>query len=237
MRALDLIGRRFGNLTVIARAENAKNGKARWLCACHCGGTINVVGGHLTRAAIDSCGCLRRQRCSVARTRHGHAKHRNGASKHSTYTTWTEAKKRCFCPTLRTYKNYGGRGITMCKRWRDSYESFYEDMGDRPEGLSIDRVNNNGNYSCGKCQECVANGWTFNCRWATTGQQVANRRTPTLKPIAERKLRSKLSAADVVAIRLARLTGETHQSIADRYGVCRPSISLILSGRTFRHVP
>lgn len=93
------------------------------------------------------------------------------------YTSWSGMKSRCINKHNPKYKNYGGRGIKTCKRWRDSFIAFYEDMGKKPDpSLSIDRIDNDGNYSCGKCEECVANGWTSNCQWADKYQQSYNKR-------------------------------------------------------------
>jgi len=95
--------------------------------------------------------------------KHGHSRIGSLA-----YRSWTHAKNRVFNPKNDRYYSYGGRGITMCKEWADSFEQFYEDMGERPLGKSLDRIDNNGNYEPG------------NCRWATPSQQVNNRRTSRL---------------------------------------------------------
>lgn len=100
----------------------------------------------------------------------------HGRTKSSEYGTWSTMKSRCFNANVRGFRHYGGRGITVCPRWRESFEAFLEDMGPRPPGHSIDRKNNDGNYSCGKCEECVANGWPPNCRWATASTQRINSR-------------------------------------------------------------
>jgi len=86
-------------------------------------------------------------------------------------------KIRCFCVTDRAYASYGARGITMCARWRQSFQAFLDDMGKKTSREhSIDRRDNDGHYSCGRCEECLANGWPANCRWATDSVQQRNRR-------------------------------------------------------------
>jgi hypothetical protein len=92
------------------------------------------------------------------------------------HASWRHMKHRCLNPNSADWDDYGGRGITICPRWQDSFKAFQEDMGPRPEGTSIDRIDGDGNYSCGKCDDCSANGWRANCRWATDSQQNRNRR-------------------------------------------------------------
>jgi hypothetical protein len=84
-------------------------------------------------------------------------------------------KSRCFNKNRNRNKNYILRGITVCERWRKSFAEFLKDMGERPENTTLDRVDNNGNYSCGKCEQCIQNSWPMNCRWATNEQQANNR--------------------------------------------------------------
>lgn len=101
---------------------------------------------------------------------------RHGKRNSFEYSPWLGAKQRCFNVSNKKYKNYGGRGIVMCAGWKSSFLKFLEDMGTRPKGTSLDRIDNNGNYSCGNCKECIKFNWPMNCRWADDFQQANNRR-------------------------------------------------------------
>ena len=149
---VDITGNRYGRLVVLQRAPN-KNGRMRWFCQCDCGQTAEVRGEHLKNLDIQSCGCIH-----VARvTTHGKSHSRE-------YSSWQAMKWRCLYPESEEYYLYGGRGITVCKRWINSFANFYADMGERPPGTSLDRKDFNGNYT------------PKNCRWATKEDQVYNRR-------------------------------------------------------------
>lgn len=91
----------------------------------------------------------------------------------ATYRAWSHMRERCEDPTNPRYRHYGGRGIFVCERWQ-RFEAFFSDMGVRPAGRSIDRIDNNGGYTCGRCDECQRRAATFNCRWATSGEQSRN---------------------------------------------------------------
>lgn len=91
------------------------------------------------------------------------------------YETWQRIRKRCYNKDNERYHRYGGRGIVVCKAWRESSYQFRADMGKRPAKHSIDRIDNDGHYSCGKCSECLENGWPANCRWVSNTEQARNR--------------------------------------------------------------
>lgn len=156
-----MIGQRFKRLIVSARhPENTAAGKKRWKCVCDCGNAAVFVGADLKAGRVVSCGCYRAKRNATSALIHGQAR-RSGRS--TEYQIWGGMIKRCTNPKTWAWKYYGGRGIKVCKRWL-SFENFYADMGPRPKNLTLDRINNDGNYEPG------------NCRWVTRKQQTANRR-------------------------------------------------------------
>lgn len=155
--ARDLAGFRSGRLVVVRPLTWASK-YLRWLCRCDCGRTAEVPDQCLLRAkATQSCGCLRDER-TAARCR------THGMTNSPTYQSWCSMITRCENQNRRHYASYGGRGILVCERWRHSFEAFLADMGERPKGTTLDRINNDGNYEPG------------NCRWATSKQQANNKR-------------------------------------------------------------
>jgi hypothetical protein len=159
-RASDMSGKTFGRLTVLDRLENDRHGSAVWNCRCTCGTVKACLGYRLRSGKVLSCGCYQREVASQAI--HGHT--RVGLTT-SEYNSWAMMKNRCYNKKAPNYKHYGGRGIAVCKRWRDSFVAFIQDMGLKPGiGYSIERINNDGNYT------------PKNCKWATQKEQIDNRR-------------------------------------------------------------
>lgn len=156
MKLLDMRGTKFGRLTVIQRAPNIGH-ETYWLCKCDCSCLKVVRGTHLRKGLIRSCGCYRQD---VSR-KHG---------RHDTpeYHVWQNMLARCRNQNHPSYKDYGGRGITVCERWH-TFENFFADMGERPSpDLMIERIDNNGNYE------------PSNCTWTTLYKQLMNRRNTVI---------------------------------------------------------
>jgi hypothetical protein len=158
---IDITGQKFGRLFVESCDVLRKNNRVTWLCICECGTQLHVTGSALRTGNTQSCGCLHRDGL-VARNA---IAAENKVYDTATYQSWESMKERCYSRSHKSYKDYGGRGITVCDRWVESFHNFLEDMGERPEGMTLDRERNNEGY----CKE--------NCRWATQKQQGNNQRS------------------------------------------------------------
>ena len=152
-RLRDLTGRIFGRLTVVS-----KEGNSKWLCQCDCGNMTICQGSSLNGEKTKSCGCLRRERRSTL----------NGLSHTPTYNSWRCMIYRCTNANDKKWKYYGGRGVSVCDRWLN-FENFLSDMGERPDGKTIDRIDPYGNYE------------PDNCRWLDRLKQNSNRRNSKSK--------------------------------------------------------
>lgn len=155
---IDLADRAFGRLTAVRATERRDaSGRAYWLCRCECGKEREALGRDLRCGRTTSCGCKKSERARTAAQTHGRA----GTPE---YRSWQSMLTRCTNPSYHRFDRYGGRGITVCAAWANSFERFMADMGQRPAGTTLDRFpNNDGNYEPG------------NCRWATPAQQRQNR--------------------------------------------------------------
>lgn len=156
-RKLELSGKTFGRLFVVSEAGRSSNGSVLWNCICNCGNTVQVMSSSMKNSLISSCGCLYAETRKNCNKTHGKSKSRE-------YNAWTAAKQRCYYIKHDYYSEYGGRGITMCDDWKNSFENFYRDMGDCPEGMSIERIDTNGHYE------------PKNCKWDSASNQIFNTR-------------------------------------------------------------
>lgn len=163
-RIINLTGQKFGCLTVISRSvdhiQPSGTKRAKWLCRCECGNNVEVTGINLRRGKTKSCGCITKD---LNRRRRGTF---HGESHTKLYHVWSQMIQRCTNPKQKKYPIYGGRGITVCEEWKYSYLRFrnWAMTNGYAEGLSIDRIDVDGNYE------------PSNCRWATSLEQAANKR-------------------------------------------------------------
>lgn len=153
----DYKGKRFGRLTARYRIKGSK-----WVCTCDCGNEAVIATGHLSNGHTQSCGCYKVQRAKEANTIHGQGSVKSGAITPA-YRSWQSMKSRCGNPNADNYEYYGGRGIRVCDRWENSFEEFFNDMGERPKGTTLDRIDSDGDYV------------PSNCQWSTDIAQKRNR--------------------------------------------------------------
>lgn len=160
---IELTGKRFGRWAVLAQRKRlAQSTNSRWLCKCDCGTRKIVYGPQLTGGGSKSCGCFRAEEAAKRALIHGHTTGNNYSKE---WSSWHSMRQRCLNPRHPSYRYYGGRGITICARW-SNFEKFLADIGNRPSpSHSLDRINNNGNYT------------PKNCKWSDKKEQGRNRRT------------------------------------------------------------
>ena len=191
MKFIDLTGKKFGRLYVLGIASKGKH--IRWKCICDCGKEKEVLGCHLKSKKIVSCGCQSVERISILNKTHNESKTR-------LYKIWAGIKTRCFNKKSNSFARYGGKGITMCQEWQKSYENFrnWAINNGYKDNLTIDRIDNNGNYE------------PSNCRWATSSQQQ-NNTSKTIKLKYNQKIYSAKELAKFLEINYKKFIFGLHR--------------------------
>lgn len=172
-KRLSLLGIRSGRLTVIEFAGTARtNGSVNtmWTCLCECGNKLIVKGGDIRSKNKKSCGCLNKENRKTMGQRNLSKRITHGMHGTDTYAIWSAMRKRCYCKSSTAYRYYGKLGVAVCERWND-FKNFLNDMGERPDGKTLDRIDPFGNYE------------PSNCRWATLQEQAANKRIHKIRPV------------------------------------------------------
>lgn len=189
-KSSELTGQKFNRLTVIRRnLTDSSSGTSRWDCVCECGTEKTVRGNNLKSGQVRSCGCLQKENISSALKTHG-------ASRTPEHNIWKTIKQRTLNENNVDYPAYGGRGIKLCDRWKNSFESFIEDMGKRPSpSHSIDRLNGDGDYE------------PNNCRWSTPEEQANNKST---------NLRFVYEDQNLTLAQIAKLNNVSYESLRRR---------------------
>jgi hypothetical protein len=232
MKRVDLVGQRFGKLLVKSMGVGPNGSTAQ--CDCDCGNSKTVLAYNLRSGNTKSCGCVRsiafatqpvltheQMRAKIERIRqigfrnrvHGHTSTPDAVGRRSkTYASWSDAKKRCFSPKNKRFADYGGRGILMCDLWANSFAAFLEDMGERPPGTTLDRINVDEGYEPG------------NCRWASRFEQAQNTRANVA------------SVESVKAIRRAYEMGATPKQLAKEFGMSASNVGMIAKRHTWKNI-
>src|SRR6187397_1802837 len=193
--ATDITNQRFGKLIAIGRDMTVQSLRAHWICRCDCGQTVTKMAKYLLCGDTRSCGCAQRAYRATGNIKHGGAHHGRMTRE---YRSWRDAKERCFNKSKRTYRLYGGRGITMCREWRTDFAAFLRHVGPCPSGGTLDRSDVNGHYEPG------------NVRWISQQQQCNNQR---------RNIRVMFNGCETTLADLARTVGVRYFSLYNR--VCK----------------
>ena len=175
-------GQVFGRLTVMEVLVREKGQRLMCIVQCSCGSPPRITKVEYLLAGTLSCGCYQVEHARAVRTVHG-------AYQSPEHNTWKQMRARCNNPRCPKYKDYGGRGIAICKRWLQSFNDFLLDMGHKPSRThTIDRIDNNHGYDCGHCDDCLARGAAPNCRWASPREQGRNQRTNRVLTVEGRSM-------------------------------------------------
>jgi hypothetical protein len=178
---IDISGFRSGKLVAMSVTDKrTSTGCAIWLCKCDCGNSCEIRGEYIKRGHTKSCGCINKP---------------HGMTDTKTWISWKEMIRRCYNKNNDRYSSYGGRGIIVCERWLASFVAFYDDMGERPEGKTLDRKDNNGNYE------------PANCKWSTASEQQQNTRKNKLWEINGVVYRGVVEASSALGISPEKLRG------------------------------
>lgn len=206
----NLYGNKYNRLTVISEQPIIREKKTYWLCKCDCGNETTTRADQLKSGHTTSCGCQKKESVSAALIKRNT---KDGLRFHPMYNMWAKMKDRCCNEKNKSFKDYGGRGIVVCERWRDSFKSFIADMGERPTiKHEIDRIDNDGNYQPG------------NCRWVLRLENARNKST------------NKLNCTDVSAIKKALIAGEKQTDLARQFGVTKYAIHDVSRNRSWKDI-
>ena len=203
-KPLNLTNKQFGKLFVTSRADNNKFGQSQWAVKCKCGNESVVAGSKLVSGHTQSCGCLAVETCTKRSTKHGQA---SRAGKSREYNAWREMKRRCLNPHSKSYSLYGGKGVTVCPEWVDSFEVFFSHVGHCPDKYELDRVDNSKGYE------------PNNVRWSSETTQSRNRGYCKL---------------DEVKAEAIRQDSRSSRAVAKEYEVVKSTVLRVKRGKTWK---